>query len=257
MEHIDRYVETKHGRKAPDYILPQLEDLLSETYGIVIYQEQVIEIAKKVGGFTLGQADVMRWAMGKKKIKIMNELKEKFITGAMANELSRAKASDIFDQLSSFAGYGFNKSHAAAYSVLAYQTAYLKAHFPVQFMAANLTNEMRNSDQFVRYLQEARRMGIEITPPDIQLSERDFSVQDERIIFGLNAIKTVGSKAVEEIIRVRELHGEFDSLSDFIAAARNIVVTRKTIEACVLAGLFDKLEDNRAALYHNLDYHFR
>lgn len=256
MEHVDRYVATKSGKRPPDYILPQLKELLAETYGIVIYQEQVIEIVKQVGGFSLGQADVMRWAMGKKKVELMADLKDKFISGAMRNKLTRAKAENVFELLSSFAGYGFNKSHAAAYAVLAYQTAYLKAHFPVQFMAANLTKEMQNTDQFARYLQEARRMSIDVIPPDIYTSERNFGVRDGKIVFGLNAIKTVGSKAVEEIVRVRDAHKSFASLSDFIAAVHDTAVSRKTIEACVLSGLFDSVDENRAALYHNLDYAF-
>ena len=256
MEHIDRYVATKSGEMPAHYILPQLEELLAETYGIIVYQEQVIEIVKQIGGFSLGQADVMRWAMGKKKKDIMADMKSKFISGAMDNNLTEAKAEEIFETISSFAGYGFNKSHAAAYAMLAFQTAYLRAHFPLQFMAANLTNEMPNSDQFTRYLKETRRMGIEIIPPDIRISERDFSVQGDKIVFGLNAIKTVGSKAVEEIISARDRQGTFDSISDFLTAVNKSIINRKTVEACVLCGLFDAMDDNRAALHNNLDHYY-
>ena len=256
MEHIDRYVATKSGTMSPNYILPQLKELLAETYGIIIYQEQVIEIVKQIGGFSLGQADIMRRAMGKKKKNIMEEMKNKFISGAVNNKLSTTKAEEIFDLIVSFASYGFNKSHAAAYSTLAFQTAYLKAHFPVQFMAANLTNEIQNTDHFAQYLQETRHMNIEIVPPDVNTSAKDFSVRDGKIIFGLNAIKTVGSKAVEEIISVRTEQGAFDSFEGFLAAVHKNTVTRKTVEACVLAGLFDTIDVNRAQLYHNLDYYY-
>ncbi len=253
MEYIDQFIESKLGRRKIEYPLPELEPILKETYGVIVYQEQVMEIARKVAGFSLGQADILRRAMGKKKKEVMEEQKGKFIEGALKNGYSRETAERIFDLLIPFAGYGFNKSHAAAYSVLAYQTAYLKANYPAEFMAANLTNTVHDTDKLSEYIKEARGMGIEVLPPDINLSERDFSVHDGKIVYGLSGIKNVGTAAVEEIVSRREEIGGYKDFVHFLESVNLRVINRKVLETLIFSGVFDSLGENRATLFHNLD----
>ena len=253
MENIDQFVDSKNGRTPIRFPLPELKDVLAETYGVIVYQEQVMEIVRIVGGFTLGQADILRRAMGKKKESEMDRMKKEFLSGAAGRGFSQAQAESIFDLLKPFAGYGFNKSHAAAYSVLAYKTAYLKANFPVEFMAANLTNEINNSKNFAWYMEEARAMGITIRPPDINLSRKNFSVVDGTIVFGLIGIKNVGAAAVEEIERERAAGGKFASLPDFLERIDLKTVNRKVVEVLIQSGAFDSLDARRATLLHNLD----
>jgi DNA polymerase-3 subunit alpha len=203
MQFIDQFVDSKNGTTPISYPLPSLEEVLEETYGVIVYQEQVMQIAQIVGGFSLGKADILRRAMGKKKEKEMAKMEQEFIAGAEAKGYTRKQAIDIFELLKPFAGYGFNKSHAAAYSILAYQTAYLKANYPVEFIAANLTNEINSTDKFADYLLEARQMGITVRPPDINHSDKFFGVLDGEIVFGLVGIKNVGAAAVDHILAAR------------------------------------------------------
>src|SRR2546426_9576745 len=198
---IDDFVARKLGRKRVTYDLPQLKDILEETYGVIVYQEQVIQIAASVAGFSLGEADILRRAMGKKKPEDMVAMREKFLAGARRNGVPAAKAEKLFELVKEFAGYGFNKSHSAAYAFIAYHTAYLKARYPVEFMAALLTSEIGNQDKLARYLSECRDMGIGILPPDINSSDRSFTPAGNNIRFGLTAIKNVGEAAIESVDR--------------------------------------------------------
>ena len=206
MQNIDQFVDSKLGRSPITYLLPDLEPILKETYGVIVYQEQVMQIAQKVGGYTLGQADILRRAMGKKKQEVMDSEKAKFVEGAVKQGYRKSDAENLFDKLIPFAQYGFNKSHAAAYAVLAYQTAYLKANHPAEFMAANLTNEINSPDKLSEYIAETREMGIEIRKPDINLSEKHFTVVDGTVVYGLMGIKNVGGGAVDEILRRTHAH---------------------------------------------------
>lgn len=212
-----------------------------------------MEIVQIVGGFSLGQADILRRAMGKKKEKEMERMRKEFLAGAKGKGFSKEQAESIFELLKPFAGYGFNKSHAAAYSVVAYKTAYLKANYPVEFMAANLTNEINNPDAFANYLAETRGMNIEVLPPDINLSRKVFSVNEGRVVFGLVGIKNVGSAAVDEIVSRREEEGPYRSVEEFLERVDLRTVNRKTVETLIQSGVFDSLRPNRAELMHNLD----
>ena len=253
MENIDQFVESKHGRTPIRYPLKELEPILEETYGVIVYQEQVMEIVRIVGGFSLGQADILRRAMGKKKVQVMEKMKEEFLQGAVNKGFTREQADGIFDLLKPFAGYGFNKSHAAAYSVLAYKTAYLKANYPVEFMAANLTNEINNPDTFAWYLEETRSMGIDVRPPDLNRSDKYFTVSENRIFYGLVGIKNVGSAAVDEILAERERSGPYESVQDFLERVDLRAVNRKMLEVGIQCGLFDSLDPRRRTLLANLD----
>ena len=253
MEYIDQFVDAKRGRTPIRYPLPELEPILKETYGVIVYQEQVMEIARQVAGFSLGEADILRRAMGKKKHEVMAKQKVKFLKGAAAKGYPTGVAEKIFELLVPFAGYGFNKSHAAAYSLLAYQTAYLKANHPAEFMAANLTNEITSTDKLAEYIAEARAMGLETLPPDISLSDRNFTVQAGRIVYGLLGIKNVGTTAVERILEERSRSGPFTGLLDFLERLDLKVVNRKVVETLIACGVFDRLGENRATLAHNLD----
>jgi len=253
MEFIDQFVDAKRGRAPIRYPLPELEPILKETYGVIVYQEQVMEIARQVAGFSLGEADILRRAMGKKKPEVMAKQKVKFVKGAAAKGYAAAVAEKIFELLVPFAGYGFNKSHAAAYSLIAYHTAYLKANYPAEFMAANLTNEIASTDKLAEYIGEARTMGLAVLPPDINLSERNFTVQEGRIVFGLLGIKNVGTTAVDQILAERAKGGPFPGFLDFLERLDLKVVNRKVVETLVACGVFDSLGENRATLAHNLD----
>ncbi len=253
MEFIDQFIGAKLGKVPIEYPLPELEPILKETYGVIVYQEQVMEIARKVAGFSLGEADILRRAMGKKKADVMARLEAKFVDGAQGQGYQKAVAQRIFNLLIPFAGYGFNKSHAAAYSVLAYQTAYLKANYPAEFMAANLTNEINSTDKLSEYIDEARGMGIRILPPDINLSEGEFTVQEGSIIYGLRGIKNVGSAAVDQILEERRSAGPFEGFVEFLERVDLKVVNRKVVETLILCGVFDGCGLGRATLFHNLD----
>jgi DNA polymerase III subunit alpha len=256
MQFIDQFVDSKNGTTPISYPLPSLEEVLEETYGVIVYQEQVMQIAQIVGGFSLGKADILRRAMGKKKEKEMARMEQEFIAGAEAQGYTRKQAIDIFELLKPFAGYGFNKSHAAAYSILAYQTAYLKANFPVEFIAANLTNEINSTDKFADYLLEARQMGITVRPPDINHSDKYFGVLDGEIVFGLVGIKNVGAAAVDHILAARAAGGPFTGFLDFLERIDTRSVNRKVIETLAQVGAFDPLGQERATLLANMDVYF-
>ena len=215
-----------------------------------------MQIAQTVGGFSLGKADILRRAMGKKKEKEMAKMEQEFLEGAEEKGFTRKQAHEIFELLKPFAGYGFNKSHAAAYSILAYQTAFLKANYPVEFIAANLTNEINNTDKFAEYLQEARQMAITVRPPDINRSEKFFGVVDGEIVFGLVGIKNVGAGAVDHLLDVRREGGSFASLLDFLERVDTRTVNRKVIETLAQVGAFDGLGQTRATLLANMDVYF-
>ena len=253
MENIDQFVDSKNGRVAITYPLPQLSRVLEETYGVIVYQEQVMEIVQIVGGFSLGQADILRRAMGKKKVEEMARMKVSYLEGAKERGIKEKEAEAIFTLLEPFAGYGFNKSHAAAYSVLAYKTAYLKANYPVEFMAANLTNEINNPDTFADYVAECGRMGITLSAPDINLSKKYFSVAKGRIVFGLVGIKNVGAAAVDAILEERAVGGAYTSFLDFLERVDLKRVNKKVVETLIQCGVFDSLDDERAKLFRNLE----
>jgi DNA polymerase-3 subunit alpha len=209
---VGTFVDTKHGKKPASYPLPQLKPVLEETYGVIVYQEQVMKIANVLANYSLGDADILRRAMGKKIPEVMEKEREKFMAGAEENDIPTDKAVYIFDLMAKFAGYGFNKSHSAAYALIAYQTAYLKAHYPAQFMAALLSCDMNNTDKVVIYINECKEHEIEVLPPDINESDKDFTVVEDRIRFGLAAVKNVGEAALDSIIEERNNEGPFKSL---------------------------------------------
>jgi len=250
---VDQFVDTKHGRMQAIYPLPQLEPILKETYGVIVYQEQVMKIANVLAGYSLGDADNLRRAMGKKKAEVMEAEKEKFLAGARKNSIPADKAEYVFDLMAKFAGYGFNKSHSAAYALIAYQTAWLKAHYPAQFMAALLSCDVGNTDKVVRYITEARDMDIEVLPPDINESDKDFAVVNDRIRFGLAAVKNVGGAALDSIMEVRAADGPYHGLEDFCDRVDSRKVNRRVIESLIKAGAFDSLGAKRSQLFAILD----
>jgi len=250
---VDDFIARKRDPSKIRYDPPALEPLLKETYGVIVYQEQVMAIANKLAGFSLGQADLLRRAMGKKKPEEMEKQKALFIQGAKKNHLSEKKAEKLFDLMAYFAGYGFNKSHSAAYAMVTYQTAYLKAHHPTEFMAALLTSEMGNADKMVGYLTECRELGIRVLPPDVNESHVDFTVVDGGIRFGLAAIKNVGEAAVESIIASRERDGRFVSFFDFCRRSDLHKVNKRVLEGLIKAGAFDSTGARRAQLTAVLD----
>lgn len=252
MAYIPQFIDCKWGRKAIDYPHPSLEPILKETYGVIVYQEQVMQVAQIIAGYSLGQADLLRRAMGKKKLEVLAKERIPFVEGALKNKISEADANRIFDILIPFAEYGFNKSHAAAYSVVAYRTAYLKANYPAEYMAANLTNEITNQDKLKEYIAETRKMGIEITAPDVNFSDRYFTVVEGKIVYGLMGIKNCGGAAVDEILKQRESGGPFANFMDFLDRVDLKTVNKKVLETMIQTGCFDKLKMNRATLLANL-----
>jgi len=242
---VDDFIQRKHGRKKIVYDFPQLEPILKDTYGVIVYQEQVMLIAQTLAKYSLGGADLLRRAMGKKKPEEMAKQKEIFLKGAKENKLDPKRAEGVFDLMEKFAAYGFNKSHSAAYALVAYHTAYLKAHFPVEFMAALLTEDMENTDKVIKNIAEVRSMGIEVLPPDINASDRTFTVHDKAIRFGLGAVKGVGSAALESILEVRR-EQPYESLHDFCERVSLNKVNKKVVEALIKCGAFDSLGGRRA-----------
>lgn len=243
---VDDFIERKHGRQEINYLFPELESILQETYGVIVYQEQVMKVASAIGGYSLGQADILRRAMGKKKAEVMAEQRISFMEGAKKNSFDEKKSGELFDLMAYFAGYGFNKSHSAAYAMIAYQTAYLKANYPAEFMACLISLEATNAEKMAFYLQEAKEMGIPIEPPDINRSHVDFSVHDGTILFGLQGIKNVGLAAIETIIVKREQKGPFLDLYDFCKRNDLRVCNKRVIEHLIYAGAFDALPGSRA-----------
>ena len=250
---IEDFIKRKQGKAPIKYELPQLKDILANTYGVIVYQEQVMEIAKVLADFSPGDADVLRKAMGKKLPEEMIIQREKFIDGAKKNKIDQKKTEKIFDLMAKFAGYGFNKSHSAVYALIAYQTAYLKAHYPVEFMAALLTSEMGDTDKVIKYISECRDMGIKILPPDINESRMDFTVIDDKIRFGLAAVKNVGEAAIDVILKTREEEGQFTSIIDFCTRVDLRKVNRRVIESLIKCGAFDSMGVKRAQMMASLD----
>ena len=261
MELIPEFIDRKHGRKPITYEHPAMEKHLQETYGIMVYQEQVMGLAAELAGFTLGEADTLRKAMGKKDRELMAAQRAKFLVGCRANQMpgqpaaqmDGRKAERVWDLIEKFAGYGFNKSHGACYGLVAYQTAYLKANHPVEFMAALLTSEMEKTDKIVQYIEECRSMGLRVEAPDVNVSGARFTVVGEVIHFGLAAIKNVGASAIESIVTSRDKVGRFAALGDFCARVDLRLVNRRVVESLIKAGAFDSLGGTRAGLLSGLD----
>jgi len=252
MENIPTYNARKHGEEEIASIHPKIDHLVAETQGVIVYQEQVMQIAQELSGYSLGEADLLRRAMGKKIRAEMDQQRVRFVDGAVERGVDKAQANMIFDLLAKFADYGFNKSHAAAYAIVSYQTAYLKAHYPVEFLAASMTLDMSNTDKLGDFRQDAIRLGIDVVPPSVMTSFRDFEVGENRIFYSLAAIKGVGDAAVEHIVAVRK-EGPFSSLEDFCARIDPKIVGKRVFESLIAAGAFDCFGHDRAALTAGVD----
>ena len=253
MELIPDFINRRHGRAKVTYEHPAMEKFTQETYGIMVYQEQIMQIASEMAGFSMGEADTLRRAMGKKDRDLMAQQREKFVKGCADRQIQKANAVRVWDLMEKFAGYGFNKSHAAAYALVAYQTAYFKANYPVEFMAALLTSEMGDTDKIVKYIEECRAMGLRVEPPNVNESVARFSVAGDTIRFGLAAIKNVGEAAMESILETRRREGPFKSLDDFCARVDLRLINRRVIESLIKSGAFDGLGLSRAHLMTALD----
>jgi len=245
---VDDYVKRKHGTMEEKYDLPQLEVILKETHGVILYQEQVMKIASVLAGFTMGDADLLRRAMGKKKVEEMAAQREKFMNGSHEKKIDAKKSEKIFDLMEKFAGYGFNKSHSAAYAQISYQTAYLKAHYPLEFFGALITSDMDNTDKVLRYIHDCREMKITVQPPDVNLSQRSFSVSENKLVFGLGAIKNVGGKAIDNIIEARQGLGRFTTLEHLCENVDMQLVNKRVFEGLIKSGACDCLGQSRAGM---------
>ena len=252
---VEDFINGKHGRKKVEYLHPKLEPILKETFGVILYQEQVMQIVQALAGFSLGQADLLRRAMGKKKAEILLAQKENFLTGCEKNGVEKFLAERIFDLLLNFADYGFNKSHSAAYALIAWQTAYLKAHFPVEYMTAMLSSVM-DSDKVGIYVDLTRKMGIKILPPDVNFSGVYFEVEGEAIRYALSAIKNLGEGAISGVVKIRESGGKFKSLLDFCSRVQLKDFNRKSVENLIKCGAFDSVDSRRTALLESLEVTF-
>jgi DNA polymerase-3 subunit alpha len=251
---VDDFISRKNGQTRVEYPHPVLESILSETYGVILYQEQVMQVSSDLAGFSMAQADSLRRAMGKKKPEAISKMRETFVKGAGERQVDPKTAGSIFDLMENFAGYGFNKSHSAAYALIAYQTAYFKANHPVALLAALLTSVRGNSDKVSFYIQECRRLNIEILPPDVKESLTNFTVVgDKRIRFGLGAVKNVGEGAVAAIIEACKTGGAFRSLDDFCERVDLRQVNKRVVESLILCGAFDSLQGRRSQLVAVLD----
>jgi DNA polymerase III subunit alpha len=250
---IDDFISRKHGKKKVAYDLPELKEILEETYGVILYQEQVMQIANRLAGFSLGEADILRRAMGKKNREEMAAQREKFLTGCAVKKVPPKKAERIFDLMAEFAGYGFNKSHSCAYALLAYQTAWLKTHYAVEFMAALLTSETGNTEKAVKYIHEAKGMGITVLPPDVNTSDVDFTPVGEQIRFGLRAIKNVGENTVRGILEARQKLGKFRSMFELCDSVDPRLLNRRVLESLVKSGALDSFGARRSQLYAVID----
>jgi len=250
---VPEFISRKQGKTKIAYEVKELEDILRETYGVILYQEQVMQIASVIGGYTMAQADTLRKVMSKKIVSAMEKEKPRFLSGAKQNEIPEQKAIRIWEQMESFAAYGFNKSHSTAYAMISYQTAYLKAHYPAEYMAALLTSEKDNRDKIIKYIGVCREMGIQVLPPDINASGRDFSVSGDHIRFGLAGVKHVGMGAIETIVQARDATGEFRSLFDFCSRVDLRKVNRRVIESLIKCGAFDAMGCKRRPLLMSLD----
>ena len=254
MKNINEFINRKHGKKKTRYIHPDLKSILEETHGIIVYQEQVMEIANKIAGFSLAEADIMRRAMGKKNKKLMDDISEKFLEGANTNGIKTFVAKEIFSLIEKFAQYGFNKSHSTAYAYLAYKTGLLKTNYPAEFMSANLTSEMSNINRIVILINECRKLGITVESPDINVSAVHFRpVNKKTISYGLNAIKNVGAKALETITDERKENGPFITIFDLCSRVDQRTVNKKVLESLVMSGAMDSLEGTRAQMFESVD----
>ena len=253
MENIPKYIACKKGEEKPDFMDPILEDILKETNGVIIYQEQVMQIAQVLANYSLGEADILRRAMGKKIKSEMDDQKERFVNGALNNGIKKDKANYIFDLVAKFAGYGFNKSHAAAYALIAYQTAYLKTHYPEYFLTASMTMDIENTDKLSIFANECKRMGIKILPPSVNRSLMRFDVQDGSVRYGLGAIKNASQQSMIKINDNVLKNGDFKSLHDFAQRLDHNILTKKNLENLSFAGAFDEIEPNRNIVYSSVD----
>ncbi|MHC9540725.1 MAG: DNA polymerase III subunit alpha [Vulcanimicrobiota bacterium] len=251
---VDDFIKGRHGKIKVEYFHPMLEPVLKETYGVIVYQEQVMKIANVLAGFTMAQADDLRKAMGKKKVEIMSKMEKTFIEGAKENKVDVKAAKEIWDIIVKFAGYGFNKSHTVAYAMVAYQTAYLKANYPLEYMAALLTSLMDKIEKISFFMKECRNMGIEVLPPHINESDLEFSVRSDGIRFGLAAIKNVGRSAIESVVETRKKLKGFTSISHFCTEVDLKAVNKKVVESLIKSGAMDCLGETRATLMANLDF---
>jgi DNA polymerase-3 subunit alpha len=252
MSNIPTYNQCKHGEKKPDYLHPKLKKILEPTYGVIIYQEQVMQIAQTLSGFTAGEADILRKAMGKKKRAELEKQKESFVNGAVKNGITKDTASFIFKKIEPFAEYGFNKSHAAAYAMIAYQTAYLKTYFPNEFIAASMSNELSNTEKLSEFFEELKRLGIKVQRPCINECFAEFIPKKNTLFYALGAIKNVGYEAISQVVNEREEKGKFKSISDFINRINPKNINKLQLEGLVKAGAFDSIFDNRKVLYENI-----
>jgi DNA polymerase-3 subunit alpha len=253
MDNIPRFIACKRGEEQPDYLHPLIEPILKETYGIMIYQEQVMQIAQVLSGYSLGEADVLRWAMGKKIKSQMDRQKQRFVSGAVARGIAEHQADYIFELVAKFAGYGFNKSHAAAYAAIAYQTAYLKANFPTEFIAASMTLELGNTDKLQMFRREAQRLGVKISPPSINSSSVDFTVKDGVVQYSLAALKNVGRGAIEHLVNLRTAKGPFVNLGDFARKADPRTINKRALESLAKAGAFDCITPHRRQVFEGVE----
>ncbi len=249
---VDDYVKRKHGTMEEKYDLPQLESILKETHGVILYQEQVMKIASVLAGFSLGDADLLRRAIGKKKPEEMAAQREKFLRGSQVKKINEKKSEKVFNLMEKFAGYGFNKSHSAAYAQVSYQTAYLKTHYPLEFFGALITSDMDNTDKVLRYIHNCREMNITVQPPDVNLSQREFSVCENVLVFGLGAIKNVGSKAIDNIIEAREKVKKFKSLGELCECVDMQLANKRVFESLIKSGACDSLGQSRAQMMSEL-----
>ena len=256
MDDIPKYIACKHGLEKITYLHEKLVPILEETYGVMVYQEQVMQIAQSIGGYTLGQADILRRAMGKKNKEEMQAQRKRFINGAIERGIKKSIAEKLFEQMSKFASYGFNKSHSTPYGLLTYQTAFLKANYPMEFFAAVMTLDMTNTDKLFVYYQDAKNNGIKIIPPDVNLSESDFSIdyEDNLLYYSMAAIKGAGASVVDEIVEERNVNGNFKSIFDFAERlSTKKIINRKILENFIKAGVFDNLHKNRRQLFESIN----
>ena len=252
MSNIPTYNDCKHGRQEPDYLHPLLENILKPTYGVIIYQEQVMQIAQKLSGFTAGQADILRRAMGKKKRAELEKQKQSFIAGAVKNGISKEKAAGIFLKIEPFAEYGFNKSHAAAYAIISYQTAFLKTYYPKEFIAASMTMDISNQNKLSEFYEELKRLNIDVVRPDINECFADFRTENDKFYYALGGIKAVGYEAVSNIVNERLANGKFKSITDFLNRVNPKDINKLQLEGLVKAGAFDNLNSNRQSLFNSI-----
>ena len=252
MQNIPTYISRKHEKEEVDYIHPKLENILKETYGVIIYQEQVMQIAQALSSFSASKADILRKAMGKKKSAEMERQKKDFIDGAVKNGISRDQVIYIFQLVEKFAQYGFNKSHAAAYALIAFQTAYLKTHYPIYFFCASMNTELSNTDKLNLFYEELKRLRIDIKPPNINFSYAEFLPRNKTIYYALSAIKAVGYDAISKIVDERERNGKFNSISEFLSRVESKNLNKLQLEGLIKSGSLDILDNNRKKLFENV-----